>query len=214
MGGHHAFAPSLLVALCLAAVPVDGALVDFESIPVGTVFGRGAGNLPGDNVLTQDGIAMSLDVLLVGPASQFHGSFVGFNEATVGGAYASLFDTTPLELNNISVVFDFTNVGFGVDSLTLEVQHFGGASNLSVNGASLHDLLLLDDVPQSVAPGVSAYVVDDRLTLEGPLDLFRIGGQELVIDNVLAVPEPTTALLALLTLAWSARRPVKQVAGR
>lgn len=73
----------------------------------------------------------------------------------MGGAYATLFDTTPLELNNISVVFDFTNAGFGVESLRLEVQHFGRASNPSVNGASLRDLLLSDDAPQSAAPGGS-----------------------------------------------------------
>lgn len=73
----------------------------------------------------------------------------------MGGVYATLFDTTPLELNNISVVLDFTNAGFGVESLRLEVQHFGGASNPSVNGASLRDLLLLDDAPQSAASGGS-----------------------------------------------------------
>lgn len=202
MGGRRAFARWLLVISCLAALPANGALVDFESIPAGTIFGRDADNQPGEKVLTQDGIAMRLDILLVG-------SFVGFNRATVGGAYAALFDSTPLELNNISVIFDFTNLGFGVDRLSLEVQHFGGVSNLSVNGASLRDLLLLNDVPQVVAPDVSAYVVNDRLTLEGPLDLFRIGGQELVIDNVLAVPEPTTALLALLILGWVSRRPTK-----
>lgn len=199
MGGKRAGASSLLAVVCLAAVSVDGALVDFESIPIGTIFGQDAGNVPGEKVLTQDGIAMSLDVLLVG-------SFVGFNRATVGSAYADLFDTTPLELNNISAVFDFANLSFDVNSLTLEVQHFGGASNLSVNGASLQDLLRLDDVPQIVAPGVSAYLVNKTLTLEGPLDLFRIGGQELVVDNILAVPEPATALLALITLGWAARR--------
>lgn len=199
MGRRRGFALAWLSATWFAAVPVSGALVDFEAIPLGTVFGTGVGNLPGEVVLTQNGIVMSLDVLLVG-------SFVGFHEATVGGSYIASFDSTPLELNNISAIFDFSNVGFGVARLSLEIQHFGGTSNLSVNGASLLDLLLIDEVPQIVAPGVSGFIVDDLLTLDGPIDTFRIGGQELAIDNILAVPEPTTALLALLTLGWAVRR--------
>ena len=199
MGGRRIAAPLVLIAVCLGGTPCDGATVSFESIPIGTVFGPVAGNLRGETVLIQEGIAMSIDELILDAAS-------AFNRATIGGEYVDFFETTPLELNNISAVFDFTAVAFTVDGVSLEVQDFGGVANLSVNGGTLIDLLALDGTPQIIAPGVSAVLVDDLLTFEGAIDRLQIGGQEMAIDNVRAVPEPATAILGFLALPWITRR--------
>ncbi|MDO8629321.1 MAG: PEP-CTERM sorting domain-containing protein, partial [Phycisphaerales bacterium] len=47
-----------------------------------------------------------------------------------------------------------------------------------------------------IAPGVTASADSDSITLSGSVSRFLIGGQELAIDNIIAVPEPTC--LALL----------------
>jgi hypothetical protein len=139
-------------------------------------------------VLTQDGINMSVE--------QFRlGTFVGFIRAEIGGRYAGSFSSTPLDIDNISVRFDFSGVGFPVTEVTLDYREFGGADNFAVNGSSKYQLDQLADLPANIAPGVTATVIGNEIRLVGPISNFLIGGQELAIDNVAAVPEPTAILL-------------------
>ena len=188
-----------------AAVSI-AAVVDFESIPIGTKYGDAHGQVPGQVVFTQEGIAVSVE--------NFHlGSFVGFIEAEVGGYYGQFFPTTPLELDNISAAFDFTNLGFDVTNVTLEYREFGGEDNFSVNGqVPAYVLPDLTDLPVNVAPGITASVVAQQgITLTAApgyrITEFLIGGQELGIDTIVAVPEPATALLlGLAGLTALARR--------
>ncbi|RME41940.1 MAG: PEP-CTERM sorting domain-containing protein [Planctomycetota bacterium] len=186
-------AASLFVSTGLAAQ------VDFESVPVGTVYGDPVGNVPGDVVLSQDGIDLSVE-------SFFLGTFVGFNQAEVGGRYAGFFSSTPLELDNISVRFDFSDVGFPVTGVSLEFQEFGGADNFAVNDGSVLVLNSLTDLPTDIAPGVTATVDGGVITLTGPVSSFQIGGQELAVDTIVAVPEPATLALLILGGGWLAMR--------
>ncbi len=168
-----------------AAIP---AVMDFETVSVGTKYGAEYGQMPGQEVLTQNGIDMSIE--------QFRlGSFVGFIRAEIGGRYAGSFPSTPLDIDNIAVRFDFSGVGFPVSQVSLDFQEFGGADNFEVNGSFKHHLNQLADLPTQVAPGVTATVIGDEIRLVGPISNFQIGGQELAIDNVVAVPEPTAILL-------------------
>jgi len=164
------------------------ATVDFESVKPGTTFGQAFGNTPGQTVLTQEGIAMSVEEF-------FLGTFVGFIKAEVGGRYDDYFPTTPLELDNIGVRFDFADVSFDVTHVTLEYQEFGGGNNFAVNDQTLHQVSPLSDLPTDVAPGVTASVDAGLVTLEGNIDSLQIGEQELGIDNIVAVPEPMSILL-------------------
>jgi len=170
--------------------------VDFESVALGTKYGADYGNTPGEPVFTQDGIVVSVD-------NFYLSTFVGFIRAEVGGAYAVDFPTTPLELDNISVAFDFTGLGFDVTNVTLEYREFGGADNFSVNGQTLYQLDALTDLPALVAPGINASVIEqDSIALTAAagyhIDGFLIGGQELGVDTIVAIPEPTSALLLAL----------------
>ena len=162
--------------------------MDFESVKPGTTFGQAFGNTPGEIVLTQGGIAMSVEEF-------FLGTFVGFIRAEVGGRYDEYFPTTPLELDNIGVRFDFADVSFDVTHVTLEYQEFGGGNNFAVNDHTLYEVSPLSDLPVDVAPGVTASVDAGVITLVGEIDSFQIGGQELGIDNIVAVPEPMSMLL-------------------
>lgn len=171
-----------------ATTTVQAATVDFESLVSGTKFGESYGNLPGDVVLSQDGIIVSVEEF-------FLGTFTGFVKAEVGGVYADFFSTTPLELNNISLRFDFSDVGFDVTSVDVEYKEFGGTNNVVVNGYTIHEVDPLSDLPAVVSPGITSSVDNGILTLAGDIDSFQIGGQELVIDNIIAVPEPMTVVL-------------------
>ncbi len=181
---------------CLPADATDSfAKVGFESVPPGTEYGSHAGNTLGDVVLVEDDIAMSVEVFLLD-------AFVSFNRATVGGAYADYFPTTPLELDNISVRFDFNHLGFDVTHVELEYLEFGGADNFAVNDEQLYIVDELTDLPADIAAGVTLTIMDGLhpacLTLDGNVTSFQIGGQELAIDNIIAMPEPTSLLLLAL----------------
>jgi len=189
-----------LIALCLCTFSAHAQTVDFETVPVGTQWGQAFGNSPGEVVLTQDSIDMSVEQF-------FLGTFTGFNLAEVGGVYSEFFPTTHLALNNISVRFDFASLGFDVTEVTLDYQEFGGTDNFAVNGGTIFELAAMTNLPFDVAPGVTASVTTDQVNLVGDIDSFLIGGQELGIDNITAIPEPATlALLGLGTAALLARR--------
>jgi hypothetical protein len=167
--------------ICLAAT------MEFESVPVGTKYGGDFGNVPGQVVLTepaQNGIKMSVEQF-------FFQQFTGFFQAEVTGPA----NDHALALDNISVLFDLTALPFNVSSLTLQYSELGGEDNFAVNRGSILQLPNLSNIPVNVAPGVTALVDGGRITLTGDIDRVLIGGQELSLDTVVAVPEPTSLLL-------------------
>ncbi len=177
-----------VLAVCTSGTAGYGAGMDFESLALGTLFGSPVGHVPSQVVHSQDGIDMSVE-------SYAFGGFIGFFRSEVGGRYHSFFPTQPLGLNNIAVRFDLANVGFDVENITLDFMEFGGASNFSVNNSTVYQLASLKDIPNNVAPGISASVVDGVITLNGSVSSILVGGQEVAIDNLLVVPEPATPLL-------------------
>ena len=204
---------ALRLALVLCAVGPTGAeaIVDFEAEAVGTVFGDTAGDSPGDPVLTQDGIRMSVETFFLNQV------LTDFFEAQVVSADLGGETSNALLLNSIGVMFDLSGVGFPVDQVTLDFADTGGTTNFAVNGAGIHILDPLAALPANVAPGVTAMVDGGRITLTGVgadiLEL-RIGGQELLIDNIAVVPEPAAGLLAsvaLLAMLGRRRRPAQKI---
>ena len=193
--------------LAVSAMPCGGAVVDFETVPVGDRYGGDFDDSPGDTVLVQDGIRMVLREFRIP-------DFIGFGKAEVGGQYADQFDSTPLELRSISVQFDFGELSFAVSEVALDFIDFGGFVNFAVNSEAIIAVPDLSDVPTLVSDGIFISVADGRLTLTADefhtIQRFTIGGQELVIDNVAAVPEPSTVALLVagcFALVWR-RRPM------
>lgn len=119
----------------------------------------------------------------------------------VQGRFVQTFPSQELTLDGIGVLFDFSGLGFDVDFASIEFVDYGGKSNVSVNGATVHILDPLSDLPSAVAPGVTATVIGgtriEFLSTGALIESVLVGGQELVIDNVVAVPEPMTLLLLL-----------------
>lgn len=215
-----------VVALTLASVPVRAAIVDFEEpdVAFGTVYGVNAvppNNLE-DVVLIQNGIEMSVQGFLTSTPDEL---FFVFNEAVVGGqffeTFPELFDSTPLELDNISVLFDFRNADVlnsaPATSVTVGFHHFDGTLNLRVNNETLwNNFSDFNDLPSEVANGIELTVEDNLLTLTATdgtpgIRSLWIGGQELTIDDINAVPEPSVLVLmgigagGLAIRRWKAR---------
>ncbi len=206
MTNRRAVTSLAFAAVYCLVTPGIAAIVDFETAPTGTVYG-GAAKLPndaGDPVLTQNGITMSVETFWFDPfLSDFYAAEVVSlaNDADPNNA---------LLLDSISVLFNFSGVGFDVYMITLDVRDTGGTSNIAVNGADVHILDPLSALPTVVAPGVTALASEHKLTLVGEttnLLSLRIGGQELIIDNVLAVPDPTGGMLMAWGVFWLCRRP-------
>ena len=195
-------------ATCLAFVAVawaNGAraasVVDFDTVAPGTLYGVLGDHSPGDLVLSQGGIDMFVENFLFESTPLFV-------QAEVGGRFGEYFPTVPLSLDNISVRFDFGNAGFDVDEVTFAFQEFGGTSNFAVNGGPIIDLPQLALLPSDIAPGVIASVDGGVITLTGDITEFLIGGQELAIDDIAALPEPTTIILLTLAAMFAQRRRV------
>ena len=183
--------PLVIAALMCSGADVRdaiGAIMTFDSLPLGTLFGAAAGDQPSDVVYEEDGIEMSVEQILVEGVA-------GFVQAEVGGRYEEFFSSRPLDLNNISVRLNFRNLGFEVNQVSLEFVELGPLNNFSVNDAALFELASLEFMPADIAPGVTAVVANGVITLSGRVDEMLIGGQELAIDNILAIPDPTTWLL-------------------
>jgi hypothetical protein len=189
------------VACCWVATSTHAVVVDFDEFNLGDSWGGRWGDSPGHLINPGNPIPVTVEEFFIN-------QFVGFNDATVGGRYVGLVDTTkPLDLNNISARFELSDLPFAVTSVTIDYWYFGGANNLAVNDETIHSVYWLTDLPTTVAAGVTATVTDETITLEGPIDSFQIGGQELNVDNIVVVPEPASlAILAVGAAALVYRR--------
>ncbi|MGB0714653.1 MAG: PEP-CTERM sorting domain-containing protein [Phycisphaerae bacterium] len=178
------------------------AVFDFEGVAVGTTYGGADGHTPGDVVLMEDNIVMSVEAF-ASTAGEV------FGQAMVGGDYMSFFESVPLQMNNIGTKFDFTGLDDPVGILRFAYRDFGGTVDFTINDGTRYVLDDLTKIPLSPEPGFDVVVAPPEggfagfgiVTIYGAgLETLQIGGQELVIDRVLAttVPEPATAVLMLM----------------
>ncbi len=177
-----------LVAFGVANSSTFGGQVTFETLAIGQTYGNGVQS-PGEVIFSQDGIHVSVETFRTG-------TFEDLNLAEINGPGTDLFATRHASFDNINFGFDLTGVA-PINDVTIDYHEFGGVNNFSVNGGPLLELPAMTSMPANVAPGVTASVDGDSIHLSGLVSRFVIGGQELAIDNIVAVPEPTClAILA------------------
>ena len=179
------------VAGLLAAGQAQAGIVTFDYEPLHQVYGAGAGQAPGDFMFNEDGTDLYVTEFFSGGAPYFY-------DAVIDPAFAGpsiWFGTSQiLRISNVDVVFAFPATG----DVTFEYLDLGGSVNLQVNsyGPVLEgpDLASLAGV---VAPGVTMSVttsavgggIRGTVTLTGPVDKLRLGGQEFWIDNLRGINE-------------------------
>lgn len=165
------------------------ACIDFGPPPAaGTQYGTPAGNVPGDVVLTANGISMSVqDFRWVGGGGTFNSGRVETPPVAFGSGQT-------LRSNNLNFGFDFSGLGGGVTSVSFDYLDLGGFENISVNGQPVP--IFAGEFASAPSPvggvniSVTAMTVPGgkrgSVTLTGAIQQIRIGGQELWIDNVCA----------------------------
>jgi len=191
------------------------ALVDFELEPLGTLYGTPAGHSPGDVVFFQNNVQkVTLKDFTLGP-------FTGFNFAEIAVPPKSFFSsnlTQALTINNINIEFDLTNAGFDVTFLSFEYADAGGDENFDINMTGRQEVSAfsaLAPIPNfSVSVTATPFgggvegVVEITASPGNRIENVLIGGQELTIDNLRFVPEPSSlVLLALgvIAVGWIPR---------
>jgi hypothetical protein len=201
---------AVFTSLIVASGMSYGAMVNFDDPALlGKLYGAPAGDAPGDIVHAEEGITMAT----VGFSAP--GPF--FNQARIVEPPVSFFDpainpTQTLNVNNIGLRFDFTALG-DVRKVSFDYAELGGTNNFEINSTGLQ---LFADFPALGSPAgfnVQVFPItadEGRVAIEAvgadPIRFLRLGGQELSLDNVTAVPEPTGAVLAGLAFLFLGRR--------
>ena len=181
-------AVAVLTLLWLAPLPALAVTLDFEDLALGTTYNFGA-------FFTTNGVPIDVE------AFQFSNLNFGANFAQVDGDQNAGGSGNDLEINN--VLLDF-GLPAGTTSISFLFGEFGGNLNLNING-DFRNFENFQDIDGLSIGGVNANLVsgglgNDQGRIEfagGPIALFKLGGQELWIDNVNAMPEPATLLLML-----------------
>jgi len=192
VGGQEFHMDNVCVIEAVEPAPCER-LVEHESLGVGTRFGNGYGQGPGDLIFVEDGVPVLVD--LFDP-----GSGPSFNYCEVMPAMSGMGDGNVMWMSNISNLYDIQAAGVAVGGVTFEYLDVGGTENLEVNGAGLYigDLHL---APAAIAPGVTFSVVTwpvpgglrGHVTLTGQVDKLLVGGQEFAIDNICVLGDGSTS---------------------
>jgi hypothetical protein len=174
-------------ALILAA-STHGAVLDFEDLVNGAVYNVG------DSVVS-DGVTITFQSFTYGGGGTTSGGSATVQDDGDAGATGN-----EIWFNNILAEFDF---GAPVNGLALHFGDYGGNENLRING-DLLNIADLSDAHLATVGGTSVTVVAGdpigALFVFGTINDFAIGGQEFVIDRVVASVVPEPASLALLAL--------------
>jgi hypothetical protein len=162
--------------------------VDFELILLGTKYGQNAGNQPGDLIFTTSGhINVSVETFYTKTMSDF-------NVATIVKSPPSLVGRHAISVNNISLGFDLSKIGFIPNRVQFEFVDQGGIENLSINGSKPYighlvkapssiNGINVTVYTKSVPPGAGKA---GMVVLRGAVKEIKVGGQELFLDQVCA----------------------------
>jgi len=165
----------------------DANIVTFDAIPIGTQYGDAVADSPGDIVLTEDGITMSVEYYHVSGSTLF-------GNGIIDPAIPEFGQNHVLELASLDVRFDFS--GTPSAPSTVRFDYFDtmlNDENLQVNGWTIWEPQYFSDLHGvEVAPGVTCYVNATMIginevgtvILAGPVLDVQVGGQELMIDRV------------------------------
>ena len=176
----------LLVVVGLLGQGADALTLEFSDLTAGTTYNVG------DSFTSSGALITAEQYYHSGGGSTTSGYAAVETGGVAGGA------GNELRTNNINLRFDF---GAPLDGLALEYGYQGGNVNVEINGvlANVADMMA---VPTTLG-GTDVFTFDSSgsdghlFVVGGQINSFAIGGQELVIDNIVAsvIPEPATVAL-------------------
>jgi len=194
---------ALLVAILLAQ-NASATVVDFEDLSLGATYNVG-------DSFTTSGVVITGQEFFWLPSGSTTGGFAEVENGGLAGGAGN-----ELHTNNINLSFDF---GVILTGLALQYGEFGGNINLEING-NLANVQNFADIPANLG-GTSVFTLDTgtpgqssgAMFVIGTINSFKIGGQELWIDNVVAsaVPEPATLVLLGTAGIWIFTRKRRSV---
>jgi len=148
--------------------------IDFEDPPLGTVYYVG-------DTFTDSGYTMTIAPFQWGNGQMTSNGFARIDDQGLAGGSGQDINT-----NNVNLSFD---LGDPVHKLTLNFGEYGGNLNIEINGAFVN-FQNFTDINGTTIGNVSVSVVNGsgndigQLTLDGNIETFSIGGQELWLDDV------------------------------
>jgi hypothetical protein len=177
----------------LFAVPSQAQVcIKFEppDFVIGDVYGAPVGQSSGDWAFNSNGIdGYVYKFLLIN-------SGTAFNTAYIDNAPVAFSPGQSLRLNNINLLFDFTNLGFIVKKVTFSYLDLGGYENLAPNpgGVYVGELSSAPPVINGASVAVTSSPVPPpiigktgQVVIKAPVvKTVLVGGQELWIDSVCA----------------------------
>ena len=162
-------------------------VVTFENLNLGDEFHVG-------DTFTSGGMtATGAEYFWFGGSSTLDGYATVRDDGLAGGAGKEISFT------NLNLNFDYAVKP--LQGLSFMFGELGGDVNFSING-DLKSVLNFSDLNGTTVGGVMVFVAGTNTSGSvfaiGPISSFGIGGQELIIDNIIAcIPEPASmALLA------------------
>lgn len=167
--------------VCAMVKPDEGPCIEFETLPIGAIFGDGYNSL-GEEIFIENDMAVAVDSFFyVGGGGNFSNCNVIDGSATFGTGNA-------MWTSNINLIVDFTNVpGMDVNKVTFDFADYGGSENFSINGAPIYaGELMMAPTPPNIFMYFTNMGSYYRGTVLGyvPIELLVIGGQEFEIDNI------------------------------
>jgi hypothetical protein len=183
--GKFRFLVLPIVAILLAQ-NAEAVVIEFEDLTHGATYNVG-------DTFTTSGVVVTAEQFQWSGGTWYAGGYAEVQNSTyAGGAGYEVF------ANNINLSFDF---GLPCDGVSLMYADRGGNINLEINGslANVEDFSLL---PATLG-GTSIFTTPGDtgalfvIGVVGNVNSFKIGGQELCIDNIVAsvIPEPATLML-------------------
>jgi hypothetical protein len=186
--------------LVLVVVSLSGGIasatvitLDFEDLTLGQSYNVG-------DSFTTSGVVITVEEFQ-GP----EGSWYTYGDVTVETDIGPGFINTAggsgneLGVRSVNLYFDFDTTLSGLELL---YGDFGGNLNIELNGDFVNFNNFID-IDNTTIGGTTISALDTgtpghstgTLSVVGTIQSFKIGGAELWVDNVVALPEPGTVLL-------------------
>ena len=162
-------------------------VVDFDDLTSGTIYNVG------DSFISS-GVLMTVADFQWSGGTWVSDGYVPIGDDLLAGGYGNELEW----INNANVDFDFGGI---VIDIAFQFMDGGGNLNIEING-DFRNINEFSDIDGLSVGGTSVVLGGTpsygTLYINGIIDSFSVGGQELNIDNVWYVPEPSALLLLSL----------------